>query len=225
MILGIYGGGALGREVLEIARDINKQDVRWEELVYIIDFGYEGNKKDDIRVLSIDEFSKIESEKEAVISVGNPHDRYVMREKLSEHEICLATPIIHPTVKVFNDAEIGKGVIIGYGSFISFGSQIEDNVCIQPVCGVGHNVKIGENSFFAAGVRAGGHAIVGSNTFIGELVPIRDRVVIGNNSIISMGSVVQNDIPDGVIAMGNPARAIRKNDSYKIFNEKKEGEE
>ena len=37
MILGIYGAGALGREILEIARDINSTSDRWEDFVYLVD--------------------------------------------------------------------------------------------------------------------------------------------------------------------------------------------
>ncbi|SLM63741.1 hypothetical protein DAQ1742_02892 [Dickeya aquatica] len=37
-------------------------------------------------------------------------------------------------------------------------------------------------------------------------------------SIVGMGAAVFNDIPDEVIALGNPARILRKNDSKKVFN-------
>jgi acetyltransferase-like isoleucine patch superfamily enzyme len=32
-----------------------------------------------------------------------------------------------------------------------------------------------------------------------------------------MGSVVYNDIPDQMIALGNPARPMRRNDDKKVF--------
>ena len=35
---------------------------------------------------------------------------------------------------------------------------------------------------------------------------------IGKNSIIGAGSVVTKDIPDNVIAYGNPCKIIRKNE-------------
>ncbi len=49
-------------------------------------------------------------------------------------------------------------------------------------------------------------------------------VTIGNNTIIGAGSVVNKNIPDGVIAAGNPCKVIRKiTDSdktkYPIFEE------
>jgi len=35
-------------------------------------------------------------------------------------------------------------------------------------------------------------------------------VTIGNNVVIGGGSVVVKDIPDNVVAMGNPCKVIRK---------------
>ena len=39
---------------------------------------------------------------------------------------------------------------------------------------------------------------------------INPGVTIGNNVVIGSGSVVTKDIPDGVVAAGNPCRVIRK---------------
>ena len=36
-------------------------------------------------------------------------------------------------------------------------------------------------------------------------------VTIGNNVVIGAGSVVTKDIPDNVIAVGNPCRVIKEN--------------
>ena len=35
-------------------------------------------------------------------------------------------------------------------------------------------------------------------------------VTIGSNTVIGAGSVINRDIPDGVIAAGNPCKVIRK---------------
>ena len=46
---------------------------------------------------------------------------------------------------------------------------------------------------------------------------ILEKVSVGSESIVGMGSVVYRDIPDGVIALGNPARVARKNEDKKVF--------
>lgn len=51
---------------------------------------------------------------------------------------------------------------------------------------------------------------IGSHVWIGGGVQILPGVKIGSNVVIGSGSVVTKDIPDGVIAVGNPCRVIRK---------------
>lgn len=63
---------------------------------------------------------------------------------------------------------------------------------------------------------------VGSDVWIGSNVSVLPGVSIGNNTIIGAGSVVNKNIPDGVIAAGIPCKVIRKitdedKEKYKIY--------
>ena len=51
---------------------------------------------------------------------------------------------------------------------------------------------------------------IGNNVWIGCGVTVIGGVTIGNDVVIGAGSVVTHDIPDGVLAAGNPCRVIRK---------------
>lgn len=53
---------------------------------------------------------------------------------------------------------------------------------------------------------------IGDNVWIGGNAVIMPGVVIGNNVTIGAGSVVTRSIPDGVVAVGNPCRVVRKID-------------
>ena len=53
--------------------------------------------------------------------------------------------------------------------------------------------------------------IIGNNVWIGGGAIIMPGVTIGNNVVIGAGSVVTKNIPDNVIAYGNPCRVIREN--------------
>ena len=53
--------------------------------------------------------------------------------------------------------------------------------------------------------------IIGNNVWIGGGAIIMPGVIIGNNVVIGAGSVVTKDVPDNVIAYGNPCRVVREN--------------
>lgn len=113
-----------------------------------------------------------------------------------------------------------------YGSNIYIGDNFYANYdcIILDVCKVkiGNNVMFGPRvSVFAAAhpidaeVRATllefGKAItIGDNVWIGGGTIINPGVSIGNRVVVGSGSVVTKDIPDNVVAAGNPCRIIRK---------------
>lgn len=69
---------------------------------------------------------------------------------------------------------------------------------------------------------------IGNDVWIGGGVIILPGVTIGNNVVIGAGSVVTKNIPDNVVATGNPCKVIRaisvndRDTSIKMINEYKE---
>lgn len=55
-----------------------------------------------------------------------------------------------------------------------------------------------------------GPVIIGENVWIGESVAIMPGVTIGNNSVVGANSIVTSDIPDFSVAVGSPARIIKR---------------
>ncbi|WP_279393026.1 CatB-related O-acetyltransferase [Rhodococcus sp. ARC_M5] len=55
-----------------------------------------------------------------------------------------------------------------------------------------------------------GDIVVGSDVWIGAGVTILSGVAIGDGAVIGAGSVVSRDVPPFTIAVGNPAREVRK---------------
>lgn len=88
--------------------------------------------------------------------------------------------------------------------------KIGNNVLFAPNVSVytaGHPVHpISRNSGYEYGVGV----TIGDNVWIGGNTVVNPGVTIGSNVVIGSGSVVTKNIPDGVIAAGNPCRVIRK---------------
>ena len=88
---------------------------------------------------------------------------------------------------------------------ITFG----DYVFIAPQCGfytAGHPLDTQQRD---AGLEIAKPIRVGSHVWFGGGVKVLPGVTIGSNVVIGAGSVVTKDIPDGVLAYGNPCRVIR----------------
>lgn len=85
-----------------------------------------------------------------------------------------------------------------------------DNVFIGPNCGfytAGHPADIQQRN---KGLEYAYPISVGDNVWIGGNVVVLPGVKIGNNSIIGAGSVVNKNIPDNTIAVGNPCKVVKK---------------
>lgn len=218
MILGIYGSGGLGREVLDLSHAINTVEKEWKDIVFIDDFTEESFIS-GTQVMSFDEFTKRFSVERAkvVIAVGEPKIRQVLREKVTSSGYSLQS-LVHPTAFVGSGTTIDSGTIIQFGSFISCNVRIDANVLIQSYSSVGHDSIIRSDTVFAAYVAISGACEVGERVYIGISVPVREKISIGSDSIVGMGSVVLRDIPEKVVAIGNPARAMKENDGAGVFS-------
>lgn len=98
---------------------------------------------------------------------------------------------------------------------------IGDNVMFGPRVNLltpGHPIDaVVRNS----GVEFGKEIHIGNNVWMGGNVTVNPGVRIGDNTIIGSGSVVTKDIPDNVIAAGNPCKVIREiTDNDKVYWEK-----
>lgn len=108
--------------------------------------------------------------------------------------------------------EIGENFFANYNFIVLDGNyvRIGDNVWIAPNVGIyaaGHPIDRDER---VAGLEYAFPVTVGDNVWIGGGVSIIGGVTIGKDSVIGAGSVVVTDIPEGVVAVGNPCKVIRK---------------
>ena len=113
--------------------------------------------------------------------------------------------------------DYGDGIYAAEGVFINFGAVILD----------GAKVTIGRKTLIAPGVHiyTAQHPLdaderdayenclpvtIGERCWIGGHATICPGVTIGDRCVIGAGSVVTHDIPADSLAVGNPAKVIRK---------------
>ena len=109
----------------------------------------------------------------------------------------------------------GRHIRLGTGTYINMNCNFIDD----------GQIRIGKGVLFGAAVTIAtvGHPVnprmrgymytapvtIGDNCWIGANVVICPGVTIGENTVIGAGSVVTRDIPENVVAAGNPCRVLR----------------
>ncbi len=217
MNLYIYCAGGFGKEVIDVARRRNNATHQWRDIKFVDD-ALAVDVKYGAQVMSFDQVIANDGldQAEFLIAAGEPVVRRKIREKLEKANAKLGRLIDVSTV-VADTSHVSDGVIVTPLCSISSDAVLARNSCVNTMSIIGHDVLIGENSVISSMVNMGGACIVGENSYIGMGALIKEGIKIGSNSIVGMGSVVYNDIPDGVIALGNPARVMRNNADQKVF--------
>ena len=217
MLLAIYGAHGLAREVYIIARKINQIHHRWSEYCFIDDI----NEIAEVNEVKVYKFSELMKERknndiEVVIAVGEPGVRDFMYQRVKDEGVRLAT-LIHPGVYIDETTTVSEGVVIAEGVTITDNVEIGANTYIQSHAVIGHDIKIGQHTVIGSNCQIGGGDYIGDRVFMGFLSGTTDHISIGNDSVISAGAIVFRELPEGVVAVGNPARIMKKNESKNVF--------
>lgn len=112
-------------------------------------------------------------------------------------------------VRIGNHVDIGANTCIDRGALSD--TILDDYSKVDNLCHIAHNVRVGKNAVVVACAEVSGSCVIGDDTWIGPNVCVRDQRHVGGNTLIGMGSVVVNNIGDGEVWAGNPAKLMRKN--------------
>ena len=111
--------------------------------------------------------------------------------------------------------EIGANCFIGKQNFFTSGDiiSIGDYTLTTIGCkfiGSSHNINDPEVPFLLTGTTSNDKIKIGVNCFLGAGTTVLGNVQIGHGSVIGANSVVLQDIPPFSIAIGNPAKVIKR---------------
>ncbi|MFC7680226.1 sugar O-acetyltransferase [Paenibacillus sp. GCM10028914] len=169
----------------------------------------------------------------------NNNDKQLVEERLQAKELCYEYNNLRPSMLNEREAiirrlfaktgdkflieqpfvcdqgyniEIGENFYCNHNAVMLDAAKISigDNVFIAPNCALytaGHPLNVEQRN---QGLEYAYPITIGNNVWIGGGVTILPGVSIGDNTVIGAGSVVTKNIPDGVIAVGNPCRVVRE---------------
>ena len=106
------------------------------------------------------------------------------------------------------------GAVINIGAVVGEGSMVDMNAVIGARGILGKNVHLGACSVVAGVLEppSATPVIIEDDVLIGANSVILEGVKVGKGAVVAAGSVVTKDIPEYCIAVGNPAKVVKKFD-------------
>ena len=121
-----------------------------------------------------------------------------------------AASLRHPSAWMGASVELGLGTLMAPNTLVTTRSRIGAHCILNVKASVSHDCVVGDYSNINPGATLAGDVHLGEGCFVGAGATIIEKKQIGAWTIIGAGSVVTKDLPDGVTAVGVPARIIRQ---------------
>jgi sugar O-acyltransferase (sialic acid O-acetyltransferase NeuD family) len=206
----VLGAGGHAKEILEILRSSNQ----------LMKLAFYDDSSIEVPHLLYDTFPIIRTKKElleyfiengtsVILGTGSPKSRYSLSEKAKSLNADIFSIVSVDAYIGSYDVFLGRGINIMYGAWISNSVSIGNGTLINAFTKVHHDVNIGDFCEISPSSNLLGACSVGSFVTIGANSTVLPKIKIGSNTIIGAGSVVTKDIPEGVVAYGNPAKIIK----------------
>ncbi|SUB88424.1 Serine acetyltransferase [Porphyromonas macacae] len=209
--IAIIGAGGLGREILSLINQINEKKGQYTFIGFFDDGIQKGTFIHGYPILGgIQELNKWEEDLSIAFGIGNAQLKENIYKKVTNTKIKYPT-LIHPSVIIQdpNSVKILKGTIICAGTIITCDVVLENFVLINLGCTIGHDAKIKSFCSFMPSVNISGETRIGECVYIGTGAQIINQIDIEDYVTVGAGSVVIENLPKGVTAVGVPAKVIK----------------
>lgn len=151
---------------------------------------------------------KVPENKPMIVSIGANH----IRKMIVERQRCEFPAAIHPSAIVSPSAKIGEGSVVMAGAIINAEAVIGKHCIVNTGATIGHEVVLEDYVHVAPGVSISGATRVGEGTWIGVGSCLIQCLNIGKWCFVGAGSVLVKDLPDNVVAFGNPCKVVKENE-------------
>jgi len=207
----LFGAGGHGRSVADVVESEGKYrivgwiDSKRKPGEYFSGYKVLGNEQSLPCIIKKSRVSRF------VIALGDNYQRMKVTNR-----ICSIIPrarfvtSIHHSAVISPSASIASGVVVMPNAIIHAHSSIEEGCLINTGASIDHDGYMEAFSSLAPGAVLGGNVQIGTCSAVGLGASVIQKVRIGRHTVIGAGSVVVRDIPDEVVAFGNPCSVQRK---------------
>jgi sugar O-acyltransferase (sialic acid O-acetyltransferase NeuD family) len=219
MKYAIYSCEGFAREILPLLRENSENTLQPNERIDIVfvddDPQWHGKDINGIQVISFEDLCR-EGNRDRLISVAIANTR--IRKKLvakCQSEGFQFTDIVSNNSIIYDENEIGQGIILCANTIITSNSKIGQHFHCNIYSYVAHDCVIGDFVTFAPRVCCNGRIIIDDFAYIGTGAIFKQGVQgkplrVGEGAVVGMGAVVTKDVPPNVTVVGNPAKIFSK---------------
>ena len=143
----------------------------------------------------------------ALVAIGNAAVRLQWLQSLAAAGYKVPI-LIHPTAWVSPSAQLGDGSVVFAQAAIQAQAVIGSGAILNTGCSVDHDAQLGDGVHICPGARLAGKVQVGNRSWVGMGSSVIQQVTIGADVTVGAGASVVRDLPDGVTAVGVPARNL-----------------
>lgn len=143
------------------------------------------------------------------VAIGDNYTRCEKFRLLRDAGLSAAN-VVHPSAHVSPFVKLGEGVVILAGATVNPGTVIEDNVCVNTAASVDHDNHLAHSCHIFPHATLTGTVRIEEFAHVGAGAVIVPNRIVGKYSFVGAGAVVVNDVPEGVVVCGVPAKFTRE---------------
>lgn len=147
------------------------------------------------------------SSPQAIVAVGSAEARKALAQRFPHVEWFT---VVHPAAYVHPSVRLGPGTVVFAGAVIQPDATIGAHCIINTSSSVDHDCVLEDFVQVAPGGHIGGRARLEEGVFIGIGAAVLPCVSVGGWTVVGAGGVVTKDLEGGVVAVGVPARPIKR---------------
>jgi acetyltransferase EpsM len=204
--VAIFGAGSLGRELLQVLRDMDIPCVG-----FLVEPGFSPPDWVDgapvhrsACVLAVDPSVRF------VIAIGDPAARARLSAELGSIIGPRFATIVHHRAWIGSSVAIGEGSMVFGHSSITADARLGRHVLVNPGTTIAHDCSLNDFATLGPSCALAGGVIVEEGAKLGVGVRVAPRVRIGRGAVVGAGAVCIGQVLPNTTVVGIPARPVRR---------------